>query len=79
VANISIDRLSVTLTGRSPGEGERLARLIGEKLATTSLSARATGRRESINMEIPGANGRDLDQLAEMVVEDLVRQLNRTT
>ena len=78
MANISIDRLSITLTDRSSGDGERLARLIAQKLTAASFSAQASGQRDSVNVAVQGANGSELDQLAEKVVDDLVRQLNRS-
>ena len=78
MAEISIDRLSVTLSGRSSSDGERLARLIAQRLAAASPGLRSSGPRDSVNVEVPGTNGQDLDQLAEQVVDDLVRQLNRT-
>ena len=78
MTDISIDRLSVTLSGSSAGDGERLARPIAEKLAAASPSLQASGQRESIKVELPEAKGSNLDQLAEQVVADLVRQLGRT-
>jgi hypothetical protein len=78
VTHISIDRLSVTLSGSSAGDGERLARLIAEKLAAASPGLQASGQRESVKVELPRAKGSNLDQLAEQVVADLVRQLGRT-
>jgi hypothetical protein len=78
LANILIDRLSITLMDRSSGDGERLAHLIAEKLAAASFSAPASENRDTVNVAVPGASGSDLDQLAEKVVDDLVRQISRS-
>ena len=78
MAEISIDRMSVSLSSMSSGDSERLARLIAEKLVAASSSVAASGRHESVNVNLPGANGLGVDRLAEQIVDELVRQLNRT-
>jgi hypothetical protein len=75
VPDISIDRMTLSLSAISPSDGERLARLIAQKLSAQSWSSTPRSR-ESVTVNAPASN--DIDQLADEIVSDLVRQLNRT-
>jgi hypothetical protein len=78
MADIGVDRLRITVSGFSAGSGERLARLIAERLGRAATDISREGRHESMSVDLPAASGTDADQLAAQVVDDLVRQLNRS-
>jgi hypothetical protein len=78
VAAISIDRINLAVSGITPGEAERLAGLIAQKLGAAAARVGGAGAQSSMEVALPAAGGASADTLAEQVVEDLVRQLNRT-
>lgn len=78
MAAITIDRINLAVSGITPDEAERLAGLIAQKLGAAAARVSGSGDRASMNVAVPAANGTPADTLAEQVVEDLVRQLNRT-
>ena len=77
MTDLTIDRMTLSLSAISTSDGERLARLIAQNLAAESWSE-TPRTRDSVTVDVPPANGRDIDRLAEQIVSDLVRQLNRT-
>ena len=78
MAAINIDRINLAVSGITPGEAERLAGLIAQKLGAAASRVSGSGARSSMEVALPAANGASADSLAEQVVDDLVRQLNRT-
>ncbi len=73
--DISIDRMTLSLSAISPSDGERLARLIAGKLSAQSWGGTPRSR-QSVTVDAPASG--DIDHLADQIVSDLVRQLNRT-
>jgi hypothetical protein len=78
-AGVTIERLSLQLSGLSERDGRQLAQLITNGLAAAGLS---DSRRYAIgavriSMEAPTDVG--MDRLAEQIVADIVRQIRRTT
>jgi hypothetical protein len=72
MTEISIDRLSLKLSGLSAGEGERLARLIADGLGRQKLTGSGhsvEGMTISIN-----SSGGNLQRLSEQIVREIVRQ-----
>jgi hypothetical protein len=74
--DINIDRMSVTLEGVSTDDGKRLAHLISEKLA--AASHRLQGSTQAAAISVSASAGQGIDRIAEKIVEDIVRQLNRS-
>jgi hypothetical protein len=77
VAQISIDRMSVTVSSISSADSERLARLIAERLAAASSKLETSGRWESVRVQKTEADGQGVDRLAQQFVDDIIRQLRR--
>ena len=74
--DLTIERLSLHLSGISEGEGQRLARLIADGLAQVSISGGEN--RDAMSAAITAPTGTDMQQLSERIVADVVRQLDRS-
>ena len=74
---LMIDRLTLHLSGLSETDGRHLARLIAERLASASLP-QALGWRDQMNSNVVAQPGAGVSSLAEKIVSDLVRQLDRS-
>ena len=74
--DLTIERLSLHLSGLSEGEGQRLARLIADGLAQVSISGGEN--RDVMNAAITVSPGVDMQELSERIVADVVRQLDRS-
>jgi hypothetical protein len=74
--DLTIERLSLHLSGLSEGEGQRLARLIADGLAQVSISGGEN--RDAMNAAITASPGVDIQKLSERIVADVVRQLDRS-
>jgi hypothetical protein len=73
MTEISIDRLSLKLSGLTAGEGERLARLVADGLGRQKLPASAHGvEGMTINVNASGGN---LQRLSDQIVREIMRQL----
>jgi hypothetical protein len=77
MADISIDKLSFSLSGVGRADGERLARAVAEKLGAARASVSGGGKRDSLKVDVRQGAGDTVDYLAAQIVEDLIRQLNR--
>lgn len=77
MSTLSIDRLSLRLSGLTESDGKHLAELIAEGLAGANIDAGAADRvsMESRAFVRPGS---DVQGMAEEVVADLIRQLQRS-
>jgi hypothetical protein len=72
---LTIERLSLRLSGLSEGESRHLARLIAEGLAEApSIS----GNRDAVHAGINTPAGSSVEQLSDQIVAELVRQLARS-
>ena len=75
---ITIDNLSLKLSGLSEHEGERLAHLVAEGLGAASLPDEGSHRVETMNVNIPAHAGNDVDLLSKQIVQEVLRQLARS-
>jgi hypothetical protein len=87
MGSLQVDRLSLRLSGLSPEEGQRLARLIAERLGTGAYVGLRTGtlagtgkraRVDSIQVQAAAQPGSDLDRLASQIAEQVLRELGRS-
>jgi hypothetical protein len=78
MADIGIDRLSLNLPGLSAQRGERIARKIADDLADAwqSLGSR-TADVSSLDLRLHGAPNETDDALANRILAELIRQLDR--
>jgi hypothetical protein len=76
MSDLTIERLSLHLSGLSEGEGQRLARLIADGLAQVSISGGEN--RDVMNAAITASPGVDMQELSRRIVADVVRQLDRS-
>lgn len=73
---VSIDRLTLHLSGISEEDGRRLARHIADRLGSADVPAGLP--RQSIASNVAPREGSSLAEISELVVADLIRQLGRT-
>jgi hypothetical protein len=72
---LTIERLSLRLSGLSEDESRRLARLIAERLgAAPGIS----GKRDTMRADIHAPASASVQDLSDQIVAELVRQLERT-
>ena len=72
---LTIERLSLRLSGLSEGESRHLARLIGEGLAA---APGISGNRDAMKADINAAAGSSVEELSDQIVAELMRQLARS-
>jgi hypothetical protein len=77
MAELSIERLSLHLTGLSEGDGRRLTRMIADGLAAASGPI-AGEHRDSMQSKIKPRPGSSLQEISDQVVADLLSQLERS-
>lgn len=77
MAELIIDRLSLHLSGLAESDGRHLARLIAERLASASLPE-PSAPLDQMNSEAVAQPGAGVHSLAEQIVSDMVRQLDRS-
>ncbi len=78
---LTIDRLTVNLSGLSQIDGQRLAKQIAEELARGMPMTEASRDVPNLHITIPArsnAEPADVDWLAHQVVAEVLRQLNQT-
>ena len=76
MTGITIDRLSIDAAGLSAGEGERLARLVADKLGSAAVRLDRPLHVDMARVNVPAPDkGGNLDALAESIVYGLLRQI----
>jgi hypothetical protein len=76
MGDIRIDRLALQVPGLTAADGWRLALRVAEGLAT----ARAAGGGSDVpvlRLDLTAAAGAGVDELAEQIVAEMLRQLRR--
>jgi hypothetical protein len=77
MAVLSIERLSLHLTGLSEGDGRRLTRMIADGLAAASVPIAAESR-DALQSSVTPRFGSSLKEISDQVVADLLSQLERS-
>ena len=75
MSGLDIGRLSIDAGGLDTHDGERLARLIADKLGSAAIRLDRPVRADTARVEVPGAAGGNLDALADSIVANLLRQI----
>lgn len=75
--DLTIDRLSLRLSGINESESRRLAQMIAEGLAGANVNAGAKNFR-CIQSNVPAKSDTNLQAISEGIVADLIRQLERS-
>lgn len=78
MTQISIERLTLKLSGLSSGEGKRLAHLIAEGLSTASIAAASSYQIDTLRVKVDARPSDTVDWLSQQVVAEVVGQLERT-
>jgi hypothetical protein len=78
MTKINIDRLTLKLSGLSQDQGQHLARLIAEGLATSEISSHPARDSPNLQMNITAQPNANVDRLANQIVSEVLRQLNQT-
>lgn len=74
---VTVDRLGLRLSGLTESDGRHLARLIAEGLASASIDASVVAHND-MQSNLTVRPGSDVQGMADEVVADLVRQLQRS-
>jgi hypothetical protein len=74
---IRIDRLTLKLSGSDTHGAERLARLVAERLAVSDVPG-VRGRIDAIRLHVSDS-GEDAGEMANRIVEGLLRELTRSS
>ena len=78
--DMTIERLSLNLSGWSEGDGRRLAQMITDGLAAAPVSGDA-GNHGALQSKVTApapTSGGNMQELSDRIVADLVRQLSRS-
>jgi hypothetical protein len=75
--NLSIERLSLHLSGLSEGEGRLLTRLIADGLVAAAVPGTAENR-DAMQSKITPRAGDSLQKISDQIVADLLSQLDRS-
>lgn len=76
--NLTIDRLTLKLSGLSQDQGQHLARLIAEGLANHEISDHSARDSPNLQLNITAQPNANVDWLANQIVTEVLRQLNST-
>jgi len=74
---ITVDRLSLQLSGLSEEEGRKLVRMLAEDLEMVTLPANGSEAMASVSVNITPPSGASVKTLSNLIVADLLRQLDR--
>lgn len=75
---ITIDKLSLQVSGLSEEEGRKLARLLAEDLAIVTLPQGCSTDVGRVSVNITQTAGVPVETLSQRIVADMLRQLDRT-
>ena len=78
MADVTIDRLTLKLSGLSKADGQRLARRIAEGLVSASPPLEGMHSLDRLRIQVTAQTGRNIDLLAQQIVADVLRELERT-
>jgi hypothetical protein len=81
MAEISIDRLTLKLSGISHDDSQRLARLIAEGLATSSINVEGAHHLDTMRVNVTTSSANRMDNmnlLAKQIVTGVLQQLETT-
>jgi hypothetical protein len=78
MAEMNIERLTLKLAGISESDGQRLARLIAEGLASATISFESPRHIDSLRVNATASPGNEVGMLSRQIVAEIVRQLEST-
>lgn len=74
---INVDRLTLKLSGVSQQDGQRLAKLVADKLGDREISLGSVQDVSSLQMRITAQTNGNMGWLADQIVSEILRHLNR--
>jgi hypothetical protein len=78
MTTLTIDRLTLKLSGLSQDQGQHLVRLIAEGLASHEISSDSARDTPNLQLNITAQPNANVDWLANQIVSEVLRQLNST-
>jgi hypothetical protein len=78
MTTLTIDRLTLKLSGLSQDQGKHLVRLIAEGLASHEISSDSARDAPNLQLKITAPPNASIDWLANQIVSEVLRQLNST-
>jgi hypothetical protein len=74
---LEIGRLTLRFAGQAPGDGERLARLVADRLAEASTESEVWRPMEAVRVSHTGKPGESDEVLARELAAAILRELER--
>lgn len=78
MTELSIDRLTLKLSGLSQDQGELLARLIAEGLTSREISSHTARDSPTLQLNITAQTKTNINWLANQILSEVLRQLPQT-
>lgn len=78
MVEMNIERLTLKLSGISESDGQRLAQLIAQELASATISSASPRHIDSLRVNATASLGSGMDTLSKQIVAEIVRQLEST-
>ncbi|MEH1778479.1 MAG: hypothetical protein V7L26_04905 [Nostoc sp.] len=78
MTNLTIDRLTLKLSGLSEPEGQHLAQIITQRLASSDVTNHEPSDLAALQVTVSTRPNASIDWLAEQIVTSILRQLNQT-
>lgn len=78
MTELTIDRLTLKLSGLSQQEGQHLARLITTRLASIEMTSSSIRDAPFLQIHIQSQPNTNMDWLANKIVSEILRQLHQT-
>ncbi len=75
MAVMNIERLTLKLSGLSESDGQRLAQLIAQGLASATISSASLYHIDTLHVNATASPGNGVDTLSKQIVAEIVRQL----
>jgi len=78
MARLSVDRLSLRVTGLGAEEGRRLARMVAERLGRAGGNPRGAVTVRRLRVTVTASNDAGTDFLSEQIAAEVLRELDRS-
>ncbi len=78
MAEMNIERLTLKLSGISQSDGQRLAQLIAQGLASATIAPESPRHVDSLHVNTTASSDNGIDMLSKQIVAEIVRQLEST-
>ncbi|MDO8586993.1 MAG: hypothetical protein Q7T82_08125 [Armatimonadota bacterium] len=78
MTDVRVDRLAIRLSGISKSEARLLAPLLGERLGAARFPVGTSVHVDAVRVKAQAAPGEGMSRLAEQIVDEILRQIERS-